>query len=134
MFEKALEQNLKAIFGIERITFDAPSESNEQDVLFIQISVSNNTIKDGAQIARVTGTLHMFSMNTKLPYGFFSKKIHEAKPSWTKPFFFFDLEENSNRYRDICERSASFVYFFNSQYDPDLGTMNSITLQTQVTE
>lgn len=134
MFEKALEQNLRSIFGIKKITFDAPSESNEQDVLFIEISVSNNTIKDGEQIARVAGKLTMFSQNDKLPFGFFSKKIHEAKTSWTKPFFFHDMEENSNRYANICERRVGFVYFFNSQYDPDLGTMNSITLQTQVTE
>lgn len=134
MFEKALEENLRGIFHVKKITFDAPSESNEQDVLFVQIAVSNSTIKDGAQIARVTGTLQMFSQNTKLPYGFFAKKLKEAKVSWTKPFFFFDFEENSNRYRDICERTASFVYFFNSQYDPDLGTINSITLQTQVNE
>lgn len=133
MFEKSLKESLTQIFCTKQVSFDAPSESAEQDVLFVAIDNSKPTIKDGVQLARVQGKLHMYSKNDKLTYGFFAKKIHEAKPSWTKPFYFFDLEENSNRYRDLCERSAGFVFFFNSQYDPDLGTINSITIQ-QVTE
>lgn len=133
MFEKALEENLKQIFGT-KVSYNAPSESQEQDLLFVAIDVARPTIKDGKAIARVTGRLHMYSQNDKLTYGFFMKKLKEAKPDWTKPFFFFDFEENTNRYGNICERSANFVYFFNGQYDPDLGNINSITLQTQVDE
>lgn len=80
------------------------------------------------------GRLTIFSQNDKITYGFFMKKINEAKPDWTKPFFFFDFEENSRLIGNVCERTVGFEYFFNGQYDPDLGNINSITLQTQVTE
>ena len=128
MFETTLKEQLQRIFDLDKATFDAPSESQEQECLFIEISKSRNTIKDGLQVARVTGKIRVFGNSEKLPYGYFSKCIQEADAADTLPFFFFEFEENAGSYRNIAERSVSFVYFFNSQYNPRLGTITSINI------
>jgi hypothetical protein len=129
MFEKSLQEKFKSIFDLKKITYALPSESQEQECLFIQVDRSRNTIKDGKQIALVEGKLRVFGNSEKIPFGYFSKCIQRSSPDLTKDLFFFDFEENAGTYQNIVERSLSFIYFFNSQYDPALGTITSIDIE-----
>lgn len=127
MFEKELADKFKAIFALEKITYDTPGESREQDTLFIEIENSLNTIKDGKAVAKVTGNAVIFQKNSAVPFGFFSKAIARAPAALTKDLFFFDIESNTQRFRDIVQRGFSFVYFFSGQFDPAIGTITSVT-------
>ena len=132
MFERALLTDMQKIFAVKKATLDAFSpEAPEQECLFINVQSSRNSFKDGRVYARVTGTASMFGPNDKLTFGFFSKRIMQAglaDPNLTKPFFFSDMDETSQNIQNIVQRSFSFVYFFNGQYDPDIGTITSIEL------
>lgn len=126
MFEKELAERLKKIFGLEKATYAEPGESQEQGTLFIQIETSRNQIAPPIQRARVTGKLTVFGPGEKVPFGFFSKGIAAALPELKSPLYFFDFEENTQRYQNIVQRSVSFVYFFTGQYDPDIGTLSEV--------
>ena len=126
MLENKLEEQFKSIFKVSKVVFDTPGDSAEQDCIFIEVENSWNTFKDGRQISKVTGNAVMFGPNDKMPLGFFSKAIATAKPELTKNLFFFNFEENTKRLRNLVQRSFSFVYFFDSQYDPETGKITSI--------
>lgn len=129
--EDTLIASFKAIFDVKKVVFDTPGDSQEQDCIFIEVETSRNTFKDGRAISKVTGNMIMFGPNDKLTLGFFSRAIDKAKPTLTKPLFFFDFEENTKRIRNIVQRSVSFVYFFDSQYDPDTGKIESVNFITE---
>lgn len=126
MFEKELSEKLKRIFCVKKVTFDEPGPSGEQECLFIEVESSNNVIKDGRSKAMVSGKVVMFGTAGKIPFGYFSKHIKQANVADTKDFFFYDFETNSKLFRDKVQRGFSFVYFFDSQYDPETGSMESI--------
>lgn len=126
MFEKSLEARFQAIFEVKKISYNAPGASGEQECLFIEIETARNSIKDGRALSMVTGSAVMNAPNDKLPFGFFSKKIAKAGKDLTKPLFFFDIETNTQRYQNLVQRGFSFVYFFDSQYDPDTGIIESV--------
>lgn len=126
MFEQELVEKFKAIFGIEKVTYDVPGESREQNCLFIEIENCRNSIKDGKAMGMVTGNAVVFQKHGAIPFGFFSKAIARAPATLTKDLFFFDIESNTQRFRDIVQRGFSFTYFFNSQYDPPAGTITSV--------
>jgi hypothetical protein len=128
VFEAALKSALKDIFDLKKVTFDAPGESQEQDCLFIEVETARNSIKQGLATARVTGKLRVYGNSEKLPYGYFSKCIQEAEAALTNPFFFYEFEENLNTYRNLVERSLSFVYFFTAQHDPNQGEIDSLAI------
>jgi hypothetical protein len=128
VFEKQLAAQLKAMFDFDKVTYDLPGESKEQEGIFIEIESAKCRVIDARQIARVVGTLHVFANADKLPYGYFSKKIAEAKPEHSKGLFFYDFEENKGTVRNIVERSLGFLFLFDSQYDPAIGTLNEINL------
>ncbi len=128
MFKSTLEGQLRRIFGLDKVTFDIPGESNEQEGLFVDVKKANVRIKDARQIADVKGVIHVFAVAEKLPYGYFTKAIAEARPEDTKNLFFFNFEENRGKFRNIVERSMEFLYFFDSQYDPAIGTITSVDL------
>lgn len=129
MYENELSEKLKNIFQLKKVTFQEPGESNEQETLFIEIETSRNKIKDGRFTARVSGRLTVFGNANKMPFGFFSKQIDKAKVDDKKDFFFTDFEENTKIINNIVERSLSFVYFFNGQFDPNIGTLNQIDIE-----
>jgi hypothetical protein len=134
MFEKSLADKFQKIFEVARVTYDQPApDDREQDVLFVEVHDSKNQIKDGKAQAKVTGKAFMFSESSKLPFGYFSKAIKEHAAD-TKDLFFYEIEENTKLHQNIQQRGFSFIYFFNSQYDPDLGTLNSLELDIEVTE
>ncbi len=126
MFKKSLEDKLKRIFDLPGVTFDIPSESQEQEGAFVLVDLSKNRIRDGKEIAYVKGKIKVFSNSDKLPYGYFSKKIKEAKNEDTSQLIFFDLEENQGTFTNISERTLSFVYLYEAQYDPEQGTITSL--------
>lgn len=127
MFEKELAEKFKAIFPVKKVTYDVPGESREQDCLFIEVEQPKFTFKDGKAKAMVTGNAVMFGRLEDLTFGFFAKAIAKAPNALTKDLFFSDFEANTQRFRDIVQRGFSFTYFFNSQYDPAIGTITSVT-------
>jgi hypothetical protein len=133
VFEKTLTAKLKNIFNVKKVTFDHPGESREQECIFINVENARVTIKDGREICRVNGTLVFYANNEKLPYAFFFKKIRDAALSDVKDLH-FSPEQNTGLYENIVERSMDFVYFYDSQYDPDLGILNEVNFQQQVSE
>jgi len=128
MFEKQLSSQLKRIFDFDKVSFDRPGESQEQEAVFIEVETAACKIKDKRQIARVTGKVHVFASLDKLPYGYFTKKIAEADVADVQGLFFYNFEENKGTYRNITERSMSFLYLFDSQYDPAIGIINQVNL------
>ncbi len=128
MFEKTLADKFKKIFEFKKVTFDDPSDSKEQNCLFIDVEVPHNKILDGKVIARVTGKATVYAPANELPFGYFAKKIAKALGPDTKDLFFFDVEHNARLYENIVERSFSFVYFFSGQYDPSTGTITTLSI------
>ena len=128
--EDTLKFHFEQIFQVKKVVFDTPGESQEQDCIFIEVENSRNNFKDGRWISKVTGNMIMFAPNDKLMLGFFSKAIAKAPANLTRPLFFEDFEENTKRIQNIVQRSVSFVYFFDSQYDPETGKITSVTFTT----
>ncbi len=131
MFEKDLEAKFKGIFGVEKVTYDAPGESQEQNALFIQVEEPKFNFSDKRVSAMVTGNAVMFGRNDALTFGYFSKCIAKASNDLTKDLFFSDFETNTQRFQNIVQRGFSFTYFFNSQYDPAVGTITSVTTSVE---
>jgi hypothetical protein len=129
MFENDLKDSLLRIFDLKRATYQAPSESAEQEILFIEVSNSRNNIQEKRSTAIVTGTIRVYANADKLPFGYFSKRIASAKVEDVSKFFFADFEENTVRFQNIVERSLSFTYLWSSQYDPNLGTLNQLVIE-----
>jgi hypothetical protein len=131
MFEKSLSEKLKKIFDFKKVTFSTPSDSQEQETLFINVERANSYIKEGRQISRVNGKLTVFANSDKLPYGYFSKCLEKASALDTKDLYFFDLEENAGTYQNISERSMGFMFLYNSQYDPEIGSITSLEVNDE---
>lgn len=130
MFRKSLADNIQKIFGVKKVTFDAPSDSYEQDTIFIEIQEAKPKMGKNRASARVVGQLVIFSEYDKMPFGFFSKRIEHTDNSFKKDLFFYDIDVNQEnspaRLQNISERRASFVYFFTAQYDPSRGQLTSL--------
>lgn len=131
MFEAELSEKFKSIFQVKEVTYDTPGESQEQNILFVQIENPKFTFSDGKAKALVTGNAILFGRNDALTFGFFAQKISRAQSDLTKDLFFFDFDTNTQRFRDIVQRSFSFTYFFNSQYDPATGTITSVDINIE---
>lgn len=133
-FETAMTSSLKRIFGIKKVTFDLPGETQEQECLFVQVTKAVPKIMDRLEHYRVEGAIRVFVNSDKMPYGFFSKAIDRAPKADKSQFYFFEQETNEGTYRNISERTISFVYFYDGQYNPEIGEMESIDLTTEVNE
>lgn len=134
MFERSLEEKLKSIFDLDKVSYNLPSDEREQEVIFIEVQTARNQIKDKLQLSRVTGQIRVFAQLDKLPYGYFTKKISEADKTLTKDLFFYDIEDNAGTFMNVCERSMSFLYLFKSQYDPNQGLLNELETTVEVNE
>ncbi len=132
MFKAEMTKKLKGIFGVSKVTFDEPGDSFEQDCIFVEVQECFSNTGQGRASAKVAGALVMFSQNEKLPFGFFNKRLQNAKAELTKDFFFFDIDVDAKnspaRLQNISERRASFVYLYSAQYDPNQGEMTSLVL------
>lgn len=130
MFRKDLHDRLQKIFGFKKVTFQAPSESFEQETLFVQINSPRVKVTGSSIAARVEGTLIVFSQDNKMPYGFMQKRIEEANPDLTRPLFFseidIDVATSPARLQNIHERRTNFLFLFKTQYDPNKGQLTEL--------
>lgn len=124
--ENELLEKLKKIFAFKKATYDLPGESREQEVLFVTLDQNTGRPIDGRLIGRVEGSAIVFAQNDKMPSGYFSKAIERASAEDLKDFHFVDFEANTKIFQNIVQRGFSFIYFFNSQYDPDKGSIEEI--------
>lgn len=142
MFKKEMQEKLKAIFGVSKVTFSSPGQSLEQDCIFVEIDNCKANTGQGVASARVSGSISIFSQYEKLPFGFFSKRIQQADPRHTKAFFFFDTDVEKQisptsaeaPTQNIAERRASFVYLYSAQYDPNQGEITSLVADVEFEE
>lgn len=134
MFRAKLEENLKAIFRIPKVTYSAPS-SFEQDTLFVQIDSCRANPGKGFASAIVQGTLTVYSQVDRMPYGFFAKQIGKAENKFKKDLNFFDMDQDVTsseaRMQNIREASCGFIFLFKEQYDMPKGDMTGVDL-TQI--
>lgn len=128
MFESALSTKLKNIFDFDKVTFDSPSESQEQEGVFVEVESSRVKVGDKYATARVTGKIRIFAQAEKMPFDYLMKQIDKADPDDKKDLFFFDIGLSQGRFLNIDERTIGFVFFFNSQYNPNLGTIETINI------
>lgn len=138
MIEKVLKDRFEKIFQVRKVTFDSPADLNssdlvapEQETLFIEIGSSRTTFKDKLEIGKIIGRASIFAQQEKLPYGFFAKQIAAADAALTKDIFFTNIDENKGRFLNLTERSFGFVFLFDGQFDPALGSIESINLDLQ---
>lgn len=127
MFEKSLAEKLGRIFGLNRVSYEAPKdETREQECIFIKVDKAMSSIREGVQKARAQGSIVMYVNSEKMPFGFINKKIQQARSEDTKDLFFYNIDQNQKYYGNLVERSSDFVYFHSAQYDPNQGEINSI--------
>ena len=143
MFRKDLEARLKAIFGFKKVTFSSPSDDSaigtfEQDTAFVEVGDCQSSAGFGRARAKVECSLRTFTQDDKMPYGFLSKQIQQAKPELTAPLFFYEIDTNvassPARLQNIHERRTRFLFLFSEQYDPDQGEITSLELEETVNE
>jgi len=130
VFKNDLKRRLELIFGM-KATFNIQSEENEQDKIFINIDVCRPRIssKDGGrETAKVIGSIIVTSQDDRFTYGFITKRIEKADPELTRPFFFYDVDAviQNEGIMNVHERSTSFVFLYESQYDPSKGELTSL--------
>lgn len=126
--ERDMQDKFERIFELNKVVFDEPGASEEQECLFVEIEQNTSRIQDTFYVAKITGTATLFGQNNKLPVSFFAKKIAKADPDDKGDFFFFNIDENTRRFKNIVQRSFSFVYFFKNQYDPNKGEMSELEI------
>lgn len=136
MFRKDLQRRLEKIFGLEKSTFLAPSDQFEQDTLFIEIETANTRLAGndgGRETCVVAGSLVVFSQDNKMPFGFYAKAIERADAETKRPLFFHDVDvdlvTSPARMQNIHERRASFVFKYDSQYDPNRGQLTELEFE-----
>jgi hypothetical protein len=129
MFKRELKDKLIKIFGIPKTTYDDPSDSYEQDTLFVSVSDANPRISSDTVSFEVKGTLTIYCQREKLQYGFFSRAIERAS-LFTGRFFFSnidtDIENSGARMNNIHELRCNFIYLYSGKFDPARGEITSV--------
>ncbi len=133
MFENQLKEDLKLIFKPEKVTYQQPSNLKEQSVLFVNVEQPQATFRDKIARFKVTGKCTMFGDSEKLTFGYFAKCISGASKELNSRFHFSEIDLNTKYYQNLVQRDFSFVYFYETEYDPDTGLITSIVFET-VTE
>lgn len=134
MFEKHLQSKLAIIFDLPKTSYDMASDINEQECLFIEIKRARVKITDGMFTAKVDGECVIWAQNTKLPFGYLSKQIQRAPREFVENFFFYDIEDGKKVFGNIVMKSFKFVFFYEGQYDPSLGEINSVEFENHTYE
>ena len=127
MFRTKLETELKNIFGFKKVSFAQPPESNEQDILFVNITACKYRPSETSISGRITGKMIIYSTQDKMPFGFIIKKLHISTVD-DKDLFFYNIEENVNYGGAIglVERSCDFIYFYKEQFNPNRGEITEV--------
>lgn len=143
MFKNDLKRRLRAIFDFDKVSFNVPDYSGalEQDTLFVEITGAPSSVttqRGGRQTARVVGQLVVFSQGEtsskgdvqRFPFGFMTKRIAQARREFAASLFFYDVDidipSSPARLQNLFERRTSFVFLYDSQYDPEQGELTSI--------
>ncbi len=134
MFENDLKARLQRIFDFKKTRYDDPGDSLEQECLFVNIDHAKCKVSDKTQRARVTGQFVVYGSFDKLPFGYFEKQIAKADSEDTVRFFFYETDHSLPMIDNIVRRSSRFVFFYDAQYDPDIGTITDIDIQESETE
>lgn len=134
MFENDLKTTIARIFDLNRVTFDDPGESNEQECQFIRVSNPRVSIAEKRQRAQVEGQLVVYANSDKLPFGYFNKQIAKCLNADSLKFFFHNIDVNVPITNNIVKRTVDFVFFYDSQFDPNQGTITSVNFQEGDTE
>ena len=127
-FEATLKDKIKRIFDLDKVSYDAISESQEQECTFIQIKEARVRVQDAKEVGMIKGRLLFFSNSEKMPLDYFAKQIEKANVDAKD--LFFEPVEHIGTLRNISERSINFTYLYDQQYDPNQGTLNELTLET----
>lgn len=130
MFKNKLKEKLGRIFGFEKVTFDAPSDQFEQEVIFINVDQVASRITEGRETARVFGSLTVYCQQEKFPFGYMAKRIQRANFLDTEKLFFYDFEEDPAgspaKMVNLSERRMKFIFLYEGQYDPNLGELTVV--------
>lgn len=129
MFKKALEADLRKIFGVKKIVYNLSALSMEQDVLYVEISESKDCIKNGKASARVKGFISLMGTQQKNPFGFFSKKLQLAPIAIEKRFWFGRIETPDDMGAlgwEVCTHKMPFMYNFEEDYNPAKSMLKAI--------
>lgn len=130
MFENALKEKIKKLFPVGKVTYDMASmESPEQDTIFITIETARTHVTDAKARALVRGYMSVFANSEKLRFGFFNKQLANADSADTKDLFFYNIDQNAKYYGNLVERRCGFVYKFETQHDPNQGSMTSLEFE-----
>lgn len=128
--ENQLKEDLAIIFKPEKVTFGQPSDIKEQQVLFINIEKSDVRYKKKLKRYKVEGKLTMFAQSEKMPGDYYSTHVYEMPKALQARFFFSEFDANTKYYQNLVQRDVSFIYFYETQYDPDTGEITSVTVET----
>lgn len=133
MFKKDLKKRMEKIFEGYKVTFDAPSDSFEQETVFISIIETSPRITGDKVTAHVEGYIQIFAQHDKLPFCFIADRIERASKQYTYGLFFHDVDRenaaSAARMVNLSERTAQFVFIFSQQYNPNKGTLNNMTIE-----
>lgn len=102
----------------------------EQECLFISIEDNQVRFKKKLKRYRLEGRLTMFAQSDKMPVDYFATRIFEMPKALQARFFFSEIDANTKYYQNLVQRDVSFIYFFETQYDPDTGTITSVEVET----
>lgn len=124
-------EKLTRIFQM-KATLDAPSESFEQEKIFVEIESWNTRVKGDFQTFRASGVFYVFAQNEKMQAGYFSNMIEAANADDCRPFHFSNIDSVGQfRENNLSERRVSFEYFDRISYDPNKGELNELELNEE---
>lgn len=125
--ENSLNDKLKRIFGVPRVTFNLEqADAMEQETLFVQLQNNKASFGEGIERARVSGSAFIYAQQKKFPLNYLMKRIKNAAAADVRDLVFLDIEETDVVFQNLVQRSFTFIYFFTGQYDPDNGIIETI--------
>jgi hypothetical protein len=121
MFHSALEQDLKRIFGVQKVLFCKPSIEKEKSFFcWVEKSRIRKTA-EGKAFGTVNGYIAIIGQNAENPSWFFQRRIEKADRLILNRFSFSSIENNI----EIESFDKSFngfyvewTYFYSQEYDP----------------
>lgn len=128
--ETQLKEDLAVVFKPIKISFGQPSDIKEQECLFINIEETQVRFKKKLKRYRVEGKCLMFAQADKMPVDYFATHIFEMPKALQARFFFSEIDANTKYYQNLVQRDVSFVYFYETEYDPNTGTIESVEVET----
>lgn len=131
MFKEQLKADLEKIFGFKKTTFEAPSDTYEQDTLFVEIVECRTRATQGTVYAKVSGILVTYS--NKIPFGYMTKRVGLPQSLEAAKNFFIEPEReiamSAARLLNIAERRTNFTFLYQAPYNPATDSMEGIDFE-----